>query len=146
MTIIFQSWIKREDLKNNKRILFLFGDNLERKGLGGQAKEMRGEPNAIGIATKKSPTRDENAYFTDEEFENNANQIDLDFIPVFEHVKNGGIVICPADGLGTGLSKLPEKAPKTNEYIRQKIITLKNIALNTNQCNNKNFKNNNLKV
>jgi redox-sensitive bicupin YhaK (pirin superfamily) len=30
--------------------LFVFGDNLRRTGFGGQAAEMRGEPNAVGIA------------------------------------------------------------------------------------------------
>ena len=32
--------IKRDKLKSNPDILYLFGDNLLRKGLGGQAKEM----------------------------------------------------------------------------------------------------------
>lgn len=42
-------YIKRQDLKSNPNTQYLFGDNLKRSGFGGQAKEMRGEPNAIGI-------------------------------------------------------------------------------------------------
>ena len=53
--IIYQKFIYRSDLKANPSVLYLFGDNLQRVGLGGQAKEMRGEPNAVGIATKKAP-------------------------------------------------------------------------------------------
>lgn len=132
MTVIFQAWIKRQDLKNNRNVKYLFGDNLQRKGLGGQAKEMRGEINAIGIATKKTPSTDNAAYFNDKELNENMRQIDLDLMPAFEHVRNGGIIICPADGLGTGLSKLPDKAPNTNNYIRQKIIELKNFNRNEN--------------
>jgi hypothetical protein len=64
--------IYREDLRNNPDFMFLFGDNLQRTGLGGQAKEMRGEFNAIGIATKKSPSLSDDAFFTDEEYVTNV--------------------------------------------------------------------------
>ena len=33
--------ITRDKIKENPDVLYLFGDNLLRKGLGGQAKEMR---------------------------------------------------------------------------------------------------------
>ena len=45
--------ITRDKIKENPDVLYLFGDNLLRKGLGGQAKEMRGEPNTLGIVSKK---------------------------------------------------------------------------------------------
>lgn len=38
--------ITRDKIKENLEVLYLFGDNIIRKGLGGQAKEMRGEDNA----------------------------------------------------------------------------------------------------
>ena len=55
MKLFVQKWIARADLKQNQDRIYLFGDNVERVGHGGQAKEMRGEPNAIGIATKLKP-------------------------------------------------------------------------------------------
>jgi hypothetical protein len=57
MTLIFQEWITRKDLRENPDKRYVFGDNVERRGYGGQAKEMRGEPNAIGVVTKWAPRR-----------------------------------------------------------------------------------------
>jgi len=62
MIIIKQHKIYRKDLKNNPDVLYLFGDNLVQKGFGGQAKEMRGEPNAEGIPTKKLPSMEAKAF------------------------------------------------------------------------------------
>lgn len=56
-------FITREYVRANRDKLFLFGDNLERRGLGGQAAAMRDEPNAIGIPTKKSPSYKNAAFF-----------------------------------------------------------------------------------
>ncbi len=40
-------------------------DSVQRHGLAGQAKEMRGEPNAIGVATKWAPSTNPKAFFDD---------------------------------------------------------------------------------
>lgn len=90
--------------------LFVFGDNLERTGKGGQAT-IRDCANAIGLASKIAPRRDDDAFFAD------ANA-DL-FLPelrrfhqiVAPHLKAGGTVWWPADGIGTGLSEMPARAP-----------------------------------
>lgn len=74
-----QKYITREDLKNNSKTIYLFGDNDYRKGLGGQAREMRGEPNAIGIRTKKYPSNQPKSFYTDKEYEHNIKNIDQDF-------------------------------------------------------------------
>jgi len=58
-------WITREELQRHPELIFVFGDNMLRKGFGGQAKEMRGEPNAVGVPVKWRPSRDAGAYFTD---------------------------------------------------------------------------------
>ncbi len=79
--IIFQKFIYREDLKNNQGVIYLFGDNDMRRGRGGQAKEMRGEPNSIGIRVKKSPGTGDGiggAYYTDREYHTNIAYIDKD--------------------------------------------------------------------
>ena len=125
MPVIFQKWIMRDDLKNNPEVLYVFGDNLKRVGLGGQAKEMRGEPNAVGVATKKAPGMGDKDFFSDEEFLDNIITIERDFMRAFNHLVNGGIVVIPADGLGTGLSELPTRAPETNSFLTAKIDILK---------------------
>lgn len=115
--IIWQKWVTREDLRANRDTYYLFGDNLARKGYGGQAKAMRGEPNAIGIATKKMPINEPSAFFSDVEFKENVATIATDFHPAFVARDEGKIIVCPLDGLGTGLSRLPELAPRTNQVL-----------------------------
>src|SRR3972149_600556 len=55
MPIIFQKHYTRDGIKKNRNCWYVFGDNMMRYGYGGQAKEARGEFNAIGIPTKWSP-------------------------------------------------------------------------------------------
>lgn len=112
-----QKWIERDDLVNNPEALFLFGDNTERVGMGGQAGAMRGESNAHGIATKWTPTSGTNAYFSDDEFVDCCRVISQDFRDVFRWRDRGRTIVIPADGLGTGLSRLPELAPKVNQHL-----------------------------
>jgi hypothetical protein len=114
--------IKRYDIRNNPDVIYLFGDNDLRSGLGGQAKEARNEPNAVGIRTKKKPSRTEDSYFTDSEYDENVRRIDNDFaqIPVGK-----SIVILP---MGIGLAELPTRAPRTYAYLRSKIDALKSTA------------------
>lgn len=119
--IITQKIIMREDLQNNPSIKYLFGDNVRRTGFGGQAKEMRGEPNAIGIATKYSPSMVQSAYYSDDNYMACVGLLYQDFLPAIEHIRNGGTLVIPTDGLGTGLSKLPEKAPKINKALNDLI-------------------------
>ena len=112
-----QKWIERVDLTNNPNAVFLFGDNTKRLGLGGQAKSMRGEPNAIGIATKWEPSNAPEAFFSDDDFILCSRVISGDFRKAFAARDHGKTIIIPADGLGTGLSRLPELAPKVNAHL-----------------------------
>ena len=118
MPLIFQHRIYRSDLRNNPDCLYLFGDNEARSGLGGQARECRGEPNAVGIATKIKPTRGHDAYWSDDDYDRCAAILKSDFEPAIAKLRSGGIVICPSDGLGTGLSELPTRAPRLMQLIR----------------------------
>ena len=119
-----QACIMRSDLLNNRDVYYLFGDNNERVGLGGQAKEMRGEPNAIGVRTKMTPTSGSNAFFSDDEYDQNCKMILADMIAAFDKRDKGHMIVIPTDGLGTGLSELPERAPRTNEYVELLISRL----------------------
>lgn len=124
MPVIFQKWIYREDLQKNPSILYLFGDNNIRSGFGGQAKEMRGEPNAIGIRTKWLPNNDSEAFFSDSQLGLVKEMLDSDLERAYLHAYDDGVIVIPLDGLGTGLSRLPELAPEINKYLCEKIENL----------------------
>jgi hypothetical protein len=59
--------ITREFLRAHPNYIFVFGDNLLRRGTGGAAA-LRDVPNTYGFITKKTPTHDDAAYFTPEEY------------------------------------------------------------------------------
>ena len=122
--VFFKNYITREYVKSNPDKQFLFGDNLLGKGFGGQAKELRGEPNSFGIPTKKTPNTYFSSYFSDDEFEENKKAIDEAFAKL-DYSKD---IIIPEDGLGTGRAKLEEKAPKTFLYLQRKIQEIKQIG------------------
>jgi len=128
--IIFQKIYKREDAQRNyaagNPVLYVFGDNIGRYGYAGQAGEMRDEPNAVGVATLYKP----GVYFIEEATatESQKRVLDVDMKPLFEHVKNGGIIIWPADGIGTGFAHMPENAPSTFAYLEEKFAALLQVA------------------
>ncbi len=117
----YWDFIRRDDLKKNPDKVFLFGDNLLGVGYGGQAKEMRGELNAFGIPTKKLPSNNTNAFFSDAEFASNKSHIDK----AFSRIPRDKIIVIPSAGLGTGLARLDKCAPKTYAYLLNKIKELK---------------------
>jgi len=126
MPVIRQAWITRDDLRLNRDRVYVFGDNMVRRGYGGQAKSMRGEPNAFGIATKWTPGNHPDAFFRDSDLDDPL--FTLALLSAFSHLvevlENGHDVVIPTDGLGTGLSKLPEKAPKIAAMIDDNIAKL----------------------
>ena len=125
MPIVFQKIITRENIRDNREIIYVFGDNDMRFGYGGQAKNMRGELNSVGVRTKKRPFTGKDVYYMDYEYNINTKKIDEDFAIIEKYLKEGTTVIIPEDGLGTGLALLEKNAPKTLEYIKMKIKDLK---------------------
>ena len=120
MKIIYQNFITRQDLKANPDKVYLFGDNLQKQGLGGQAKEMRGEPNAIGIPTKKKPSNSDDSFMSDLEYNENVIAID----EAFNKIPIDKTIVIPSAGLGTGLAKLDIRAPKTFSYLQTRLKQL----------------------
>ena len=100
--------------------LYVFGDNEARCGLGGQAGEMRGEPNAVGVATLRAP----GFYWTDRDYDRQCAIIDADIAPILEAITAGRTVVLPTDGLGTGIAQLDLVAPKTFAYLTAKLVSL----------------------
>ena len=104
--------------------LYVFGDNNIGKGRGGQAI-IRNLPNTVGIPTKKYPNNYVSSFYTDEDYDDNIQRINAAVDTIIERSVNYKRVILPADGLGTGLAMLAQKASKTNEYLLQAIERLK---------------------
>lgn len=127
MPILTVKRYAREEIRANPDYLYIFGDNYERMGMGGQAKEARGEPNVVGVRTKRKATYGEDAFLTDNTYAYNCSAIINDFGHVLEYLKNGGTVVWPADGIGTGLANLKQNAPKTLEFIESIISNLKSL-------------------
>ncbi len=112
--IEYRAFITRHMLRAAPGKLFVFGDNIHRKGYGGQAKEIRGEPNSVGIPTKVYPGMNNGAFFTDSDFTVFVRHAVPDYVRLMRHA---GVIIWPADGIGTGLAQLENRAPKIWHWI-----------------------------
>lgn len=112
----YLKWITRDMLRAEPDAVFVFGDNLARKGLGGQAKEMRGEPNALGVATKRRPGFFYLDYF-DYHTSTDRLALEFDLAKVADAISAGKTVYAPLEGLGTGLCELSTRAPKLHNLI-----------------------------
>lgn len=125
MIVLKQHRIFRSDLKNNPEVLYLFGDNLTRIGLGGQAAEMRGEPNAFGIATKKDSLYNHpTSYFQDNA---ETKRIILNELSKLAHKiehEKWDIIIIPSDGIGTGLAKMQQYCPNALAFLNGMLNSL----------------------
>lgn len=127
MNITYQDRITRVDLAASPDVLFVFGDNMARRGYGGQAREMRGAPNAVGIPTKRAPSMTPSAFFSDDDFLWAKPEIDAAFARLEAHIRVGGRVVWPKDGVGTGLAELPQRSPLIWRYIESMRAYLESI-------------------
>lgn len=106
--ISFVKKFNRQDISEDGRF-YVFGDNVARTGLGGQAKECRGLPNTIGIVTKWYPSMEADAFFMDRKIEISLVEKDID--RVISTLHRGNHIVFPVDGIGTGLAELPDRSP-----------------------------------
>lgn len=114
MPLLLQKLIHRTDLRNNPAVIYLFGDNELRVGLGGQADAMRGEPNAHGIATLLAPGR----FWHETDFERQCKILERDFTFPMQKLAEGRLIVYPTDGVGTGLAALEKNAPSTFAHLQ----------------------------
>lgn len=114
-----------KDCNNNPNFLFIFGDNDVQKGKKGQAI-IRYCKNSIGIPTKKYPSYNKNAYYYDIEYQQNIIKIDEAFNQIYQTIQQSkyDTIVIAKDGYGTGLANLKINAPKTLQYIDQKLKEL----------------------
>ncbi len=129
MPVIYQKMIYRDDLKRNPSVLYLFGDNDKRAGLGGQAKEMRSEPNAVGVRTKHAPGVTNDDYWSDRNFDANCAKIEEDLARVRAQLRRGGVVVAPSDGIGTNRADMEKRCPRTFHVLQQSLAALPNVPV-----------------
>lgn len=82
---------------------------------------MRGEPNAIGVATLKSP----GVFWNEGEVTRQCAVLDKDWAPIFQALSAGRTVVFPLDGIGTGLADLERQSPTTFAYLQSAIERMK---------------------
>jgi len=117
---IFNGFWTVEECKESPKSLFVFGDNDDKKGAGGQAI-IRYCKNSIGIPTKKHPNNNVSSFYTDDTYYDNCFKIYFAISKLIIASTKFDEIVFPEDGFGTGLAKLPEKAPKTLAYLDKMI-------------------------
>lgn len=117
----FMGWYTPELLELNRDTIFVFGDNTQRVGRGGQAV-IRGEPNALGIVTKRVGDMARTSFF-EEDSENDRKAIEADLAALELLLKEGRNVIIPVSrqtmtiSLGLERAQLPHRAPSLYKLI-----------------------------
>ncbi|KAM9977810.1 hypothetical protein ACTFIR_011684 [Dictyostelium discoideum] len=113
-----------ENVRANPHKLFVFGDNNASRGKKGQSI-IRGCPNSHGIPTKKHPSLHKSSFYTDKDLKDNIKRIDESIAKLKERSSEYQEIVLPAAGLGTGLARLEECAPKTFEHLQKELNKLK---------------------
>lgn len=119
-------YVTREYIQKNPEVLFVFGDNDQRWGDGGMAKEFRDEPNSIGIRTKKYPGIQDKHFYSDDGYEENCAKIQEDVDRIRKAFRQYAIIYIP-DGIGKGLAQLQKRAPKTYQFLQEQISKLREL-------------------
>lgn len=113
--IVFRQLITRPNLRDNLGKVYVFGDNHQRRGFGGQAKEMGAELNAIRVITKWKANMDARSFFDDTLACKML--VGRNLLRLGPQNRQGGVM--PSDGIGTGPSRPPQHARNFNPYIEQ---------------------------
>ena len=92
---------------------------------------MRGEPNAIGVSTKKLPARSEEAYKSDTELEKNKKIITDDINKAIAEWNTGKYNKLIIPQMGVGLAELPTRAPETYKFLQQELKRLEDQVTQT---------------
>ena len=124
--ITFKGYWTTSDVIMNPKALFIYGDNNIGKGKGGQAI-IRDLPNTFGIPTKKYPSNNSNAYYTDAEIIENIRRIRSAINSIVYLSSRYEYVVLPENGFGTGLADLPRKAPGTYKYLVSAVEQMKKL-------------------
>ena len=89
---------------------------------------MRGEPNTVGIVTKRFPDTTDSSYFIDDDYETFEAFVNQGFRDVINYVVTHKPIAVVEPPLGVGLADLPDRAPRCYEYLRNMLDKLKCIV------------------
>jgi len=120
------SLITEKYLRNNKNKIFVFGDNLDRKGKGGAAK-LRDEKNTYGFITKKHPRSNDSDFYTPDEYKEVYN---LEIIKLKKEISANPEKTYLISNIGGGLA---------NRFDIKKEVIDKNLKKDLNKFNNIEF-------
>lgn len=112
--ILYSGWLTPELCQERDDLIFVFGDNTKRVGMGGQAI-IRTQPNTLGVATKRLPSMAPSAFFS----ENNEYDLECvidDLKYLWDALKDGLTIVIPVTlegkpSLGLERAELPQRAP-----------------------------------
>jgi len=108
-----------KDCNNNPNKIYIFSDNLCGIGKSGQAI-IRDCSNAFGIPTKRAPSMNSNAFFSDQFDEYEAIKAKIEKLIILDHCKTDIIFVFPTAGLGTGFArKMNQTSPKLFKYMNK---------------------------
>ena len=116
------NWTEIDVMKSSHKY-FVFGDNFQRWGKGGQAI-IRDLKNTIGIRTKKKPDNFSTSFLTDDEYNTNSKLILEDILVIKEKNLLDEDIVVSKNGYGTGLAKMSERSPLTFNYLNDSLKNL----------------------
>lgn len=112
---LFDGFFTPKLCQTYKQMIFVFGDNMQREGKGGQAC-IRDEFNSVGIRTKVNPDRYTYSYFSDDQYSKYAKIIEYDIANIKDLLSYHHIVLSK-NGYGNGLAELDIRAPKLYSHL-----------------------------
>ena len=112
--------LTRTFIREHKEILFVFGDNLMRRGEAGQAAACRYQKNAAGIPTKRMPCVSDQAWMDDRLSQVYINYIE-DAIQEILNKKHLYERVYVIPWIGEGLAELPTRAPIVFAYLIRRL-------------------------
>ncbi|HEX9464682.1 MAG TPA: hypothetical protein VGB82_18940 [Alphaproteobacteria bacterium] len=120
--------VTRDRVRAGKLFLFAFDDDEMRSTDAGLAAQCRGEPNAVGIRTRRAASNDPTAAWRDEDLVRHQAMLDDDFAILVSWVEAGGPVFLPKAGLGMLPPRLVDAAPRTFLFLQKKVKELRAAA------------------
>ena len=109
LRILRLTWTTRDDLRANRDIVFVYGDNVAREGQRGLARQMRGEPNAHPISISWTPFEP----FTHASAQEAMEHITKDLEVLQARVTK--LIVWPLGGLVPEFQTLPDEV---NQHLR----------------------------